>query len=251
MGLLGPTALLVCSTRLGTRLAFTRSCLSTGSSTTEPCPRAPLLTPTGPRPRTRLTHTGPRLRARLTPTEPRLRPGPSTTDPCLRAWLSYTGPRLRARLTHTEPRPRLPLTSPGPRPGSSLTRPRLEAQPSTSRPVPHRPRRRGEAVVQGVRGRCGARVVGGVVQLPPPVVLVTATGGRSPLLAHAPNCPPHRPYENGASRKSSPATPVELCCEGSPDGSTPHGRTARRRRMTRTPNPGSALSVTRLPVAEL
>jgi hypothetical protein len=59
---------------------------------------------------------------------------------------------------------------------------------------------RGEAVVQGVGGGRGPRVLGGVVvQLPPPVVLVT--GGPSPLLAHAPNCPPRGPYENGASGK--------------------------------------------------
>lgn len=62
-------------------------------------------------------------------------------------------------------------------------------------------RRRGEAVVEGVgRGR-GPRVPRGVVvQLPPPVVLLT--GGLLPLLAHAPNCPPRRPDENGASGKT-------------------------------------------------
>lgn len=64
-----------------------------------------------------------------------------------------------------------------------------------------RARRRGEPVVQGVaRGR-GPGVVGGVVvQLPPPVVLVTC--GPLPLLAHALDCPPYGPVENGASAKS-------------------------------------------------
>lgn len=49
----------------------------------------------------------------------------------------------------------------------------------------HRTRGRGEAVVEGVGCGRRTRVVGGVVvQLPPPVVLVT--GGPSPLLTHAP-----------------------------------------------------------------
>lgn len=62
-------------------------------------------------------------------------------------------------------------------------------------------RRRGEAVVEGVGRRRGPRVpCGVVVQLPPPVVLLT--GGLLPLLAHAPNCPPRRPDENGASGKT-------------------------------------------------
>lgn len=65
----------------------------------------------------------------------------------------------------------------------------------------HRSRRRGEPVVDGVpRGRRARVVRGVVVQLAPPVVLVT--GRRSPLLAHAPNCPPRRPVGNGASGKS-------------------------------------------------
>lgn len=91
--------------------------------------------------------------------------------------------RLRAGVPH-----RRPVRGAGPR----------------LRPVPHRPRRRSEPVVEGIPSRCGARVVGGVVvQLPPPVVLVT--GGPSPLLAHARNCPPHEPDENGACGKNRPA----------------------------------------------
>lgn len=106
----------------------------------------------------------------------------------------------------------------------------------------HRSGGRGEAVVQGVDGGRGPRVLGGVVvQLPPPVVL--ATGGPSPLLAHAANCPPHGPYENGASgkcaaprvsndfardaREPAAAVPGETR-RWPPGGSTPHGRTARR-----------------------
>lgn len=217
----GPTALFIRSTRLGTGLSFTGSCPRSGPST-----------------------TGPRPRARLPPTGPYLRPGPSTTGPSLSARPTTTEPRPQARPTHTRPRLRARLTHTRPRlqAGPSLIRSCLEAQPSTPRPVPHRPRRRGEAIVQGVRGRCGARVVGGVVQLPPPVVLVTATGGCSPLLAHAPNCPPHRPYENGASRKSSPPRASNCVAKGSPDGSTPHGRTARRRRVTPTIHYGGRTS---------
>lgn len=72
-----------------------------------------------------------------------------------------------------------------------------------SRNSSDRSRRRGEPVVEGVgRGRW-SRVLGGVVvQLPPPVVVLT--GGRLPLLAHAPNCPLVGPDENGASGKTGP-----------------------------------------------
>lgn len=231
----GPTALFVRSTRLGPGLSFTRSSLSAGPPTTEPRPQARLLpsrprprtrlTHTRPRPRTQLTHTRPRPRARLTPTGPYRRPGPSTTAPRRQVPLIHTMSRLRpgrsiigsslsAGPPTTDPRPRTRLpTAPRLRAEPSLAGRFLEGQPSAPRAVPDRARRRGEAVVQGVRGRCGARVVGGVVQLPPPVVLVTATGGCSPLLAHAPNCPPHGRYENGASRKSSPVPRIELCCE--------------------------------------
>ncbi|MGX1116934.1 hypothetical protein RKD37_002297 [Streptomyces ambofaciens] len=68
----------------------------------------------------------------------------------------------------------------------------------------HRAGRRGEAVVQGIRCGRGAGVVGGVVvQLSPPVVLrISGTGGPSPLLTHAPDCPPTEPDENGASENS-------------------------------------------------
>lgn len=103
----------------------------------------------------------------------------------------------------------------------------------------HRTRGRGEAVVEGVGSGRRARVLGGVVvQLPPPVVLVT--GGPSPLLAHVPDCPPRGPYENGASANCVLADRVRLHAERcsahhcdqrgqkSPDGSTPHGRTVRR-----------------------
>ncbi|CAM5370050.1 hypothetical protein SCANM124S_02601 [Streptomyces canus] len=176
--------------------------------------------------------------------------------------LSFTGSSLCAGPPTTDPRPRTRLpTAPRLRAERSLAGRFLEGLPSALRAVPDRARRRGEAVVQGVRGRCGARVVGGVVQLPPPVVLVTATGGCSPLLAHAPNCPPHRPYENGASRKSSPAPRIELCGErvagrfhpprenrpatpSDPDSDLYGGRTS-------WGSVGSALSVTCFPVAEL
>ena len=73
--------------------------------------------------------------------------------------------------------------------------------PLIRRRQPHGPRRRREPVVDGVtRGRRPRVLRGVVVQLAPPVVLVT--GRRSPLLAHAPNCPPRRPVGNGASGKS-------------------------------------------------
>ncbi len=81
------------------------------------------------------------------------------------------------------------------------------------RAAAHRSRRGGEAVVQGIgRGR-GAGVAGGVVvQLPPPVVVTT--GGCSPLLTHAPDCPPTEPYENGASGNSGRPAPRRTACRG-------------------------------------
>ena len=123
--------------------------------------------------------------------------------------------------------------------------------PLIRRRHPHCPRRRSEPVVDGVaRGRRPRVLRGVVVQLAPPVVLVT--GRRSPLLAHAPNCPPHRPVGNGASGKSGarpssngvsddvPNTrppPGDARHTGPPDGPTPHGRTARRRLSDPAPTP--------------
>ncbi len=85
-----------------------------------------------------------------------------------------------------------------------------------------RPGGRGESVVQGVRGARGPRVLGGVVvQLPPPVVLVT--GGPTPLLAHAPDCPPHGPDENGASGKCATARVSNRESSDVLNGSARHG----------------------------
>ncbi len=80
-------------------------------------------------------------------------------------------------------------------------------------PAAHRPRCRGEPVVQGIgRGRVAGVAGGVVVQPPPPVVVLT--GGPSPLLTHAPDCPPTEPYENGASGNSGGPVPRRTACRG-------------------------------------
>ncbi len=136
---------------------------------------------------------------------------------------------------------------PGCRAGPRDTRAH-RTRPLVRRRHPHCPCRRGEPVVHGVGRDRGPRVLRGlVVQLAPPVVLVT--GRRSPLLAHAPNCPPRGPDENGASGKSgarpssngvSDDIPNTHPTQGDtqpPDGPTPHGRTARRRLSDPAPLP--------------
>ena len=131
-----------------------------------------------------------------------------------RWWLpggALRGPGVRARAWPGVSAPVRGAGTTGPRRGAAPSAGPPEAGSAALRPVPHRARRRGEPVVQGVPGRCGARVVGGVVvQLPPPVVLVT--GGLSPLLAHAPNCPPHGPDENGACGKSGGRATRRTAC---------------------------------------
>jgi hypothetical protein len=96
--------------------------------------------------------------------------------------------------------------------------------------VPERPRRRREPVVEGIGHGGGPRVLGGVVvQLPPPVVLVT--GGLLPLLAHAPDCPPRRPVENGASGKTGQGAARRTARTSEPSNRNPHwnARTPDRR----------------------
>ncbi|OAH11118.1 hypothetical protein STSP_54950 [Streptomyces jeddahensis] len=132
---------------------------------------------------------------------------------------------LRSR--RKRPRPRSPGGRlPGRPPGTSDRRRTLARQPGTVGRLPglvvgrfarvgrfvsdaghlggtHRARCGGEAVLESVGRRGRARVPGGVVvQLPPPVVLVT--GAPLPLLAHAPIV--HRTGRTKTGHQENPAT---------------------------------------------
>lgn len=159
--------------------------------------------------------------------------------------------RPRRGVTLRRPPPRDGTRPAGIGPVGADTAPIGTPQVGTARVHPHRPGGRREPVVQGIGRGGGPGVVGGVVvQLPPPIVLVT--GVALPLLAHAPNCHRGSRLKTGHPeiRPPGPGRPgprlrylEQRCGQGRlgrprgrpPGGPTPHGRTARRRLRDRPP----------------